>query len=307
MPKTYSLSQIQGIAMTRALHAAAQGRLVGLGLSGALVLSLSLAPAAWAATSNQQNPTATFTTPGTKEVTLQVCNSVGDCSSVTQTLTLLDPKPAVTASSFAPLVPEAGQLILLTGAGTGKPPLAFSWQVAPVGGSPVASFSGTSVWWNTAGVPPGAYTVSFKIDNGSGSAVVPLPLTLAPAAALDFYTVEPCRLYDSRLGLVPVQSGVAKTVVATGGGCGIPAGARAVAANVTVIDPSNGGYATFYPGNYPQPVVSMVNFSAGGTRSNNATLPLATNGAGTLTALLSMAGANGSANLTIDVSGYYMP
>lgn len=293
--------------MTRALHAFAQGRLVGLGLSGALVLSLSLAPAAWAGTSNEKNPTATFTSPGAKQVTLQVCNFLGVCSTETKTLTLLDPKPAVTSSSFLPLAPEAGQLVLLTGAGTGKPPLSYTWKVAPVGGSPLASLSGTSAWLNTAGLPPGAYTVSFQIDNGSGSAASDLPLVLAPAAALDFYTIEPCRLYDSRLGLVPLLSGVAKAIAATGGNCGIPAGARAVAANVTVIDPTGGGYATLYPGNYPQPGVSMVNFSAGGTRSNNAILPLATDGAGTLTALLSIAGANGSANLTIDVSGYYLP
>jgi TPP-dependent 2-oxoacid decarboxylase len=51
----------------------------------------------------------------------------------------------------------------------------------------------------------------------------------------------------------------------------------------------------------------MVNFPAGVTRSNNAILPLATNGTGTLTALLAIAGASGNANLTIDVSGYYLP
>lgn len=292
--------------MTRALHADAQGRLVGLGLAGAVVLSLSLAPAAWAGTSTQKSPKATFATPGAKDVTLQVCNYSGDCSTAVQTLTLLDPKPAVSSATAAPAV-EAGQLLLLTGSGTGKPPLTYSWEVAPVGGASIANLSGTSAWLSTAGMAPGAYTVSFRINNSAGSASQQLPLTVAQAAALDFYTIEPCRLYDSRLSVVPVLSGVAKTILATGGGCGIPAGARAVAANVTVITPSSGGYATLYPGNYPQPGVSMVNFSAGVTRSNNAILPLATDGTGTLTALLAIAGANGNANLTIDVSGYYLP
>lgn len=292
--------------MTRAFQAVAQGRLARLGLAGALVLSLS-APAAWAGTSIQKDPTATFTTPGTKLVTLQVCNHIG-CNSVTQTVTVLDPKPAVTSSWAAPVLPQAGQLVFLTGGGTGKPPLGFTWQITPAGGgSPVASFTGATVWWNTAGVPPGAYTLSFQINNSAGSAVSQLPLTLAPADALDFYTIEPCRLYDSRLGIVPVLSGVARTVVAIGGNCGIPVGARALAANVTVINPTGAGYATLYPGNYPQPSVSMVNFQAGVTRTNNTILPLATDGAGTLTALLSIGGTNASANLTIDVSGYYMP
>lgn len=292
--------------MTRAFQAVAQGRLARLGLAGALVLSLS-ASTTWAGTSSTMNPSVTFTTPGTKQVSLQVCNHIG-CQSVTQAITVLDPKPVVTSSLVAPLLPQAGQLVFLTGAGTGKPPLSFSWQVTPIGGgAPVASLSGTSVWWNTAGVPPGAYTVSFGIDNSAGSAAAQHPLILAPAAALDFYTIEPCRIYDSRLSLVPVLSGVAKTVLATGGGCGIPVGAQALVANVTVIEPTGAGYVTLYPGNYPQPAVSMVNFAAGVTRSNNATLPLATDGVGTLTAVLSIGGANASANLVIDVSGYYMP
>jgi len=283
--------------MPRALLAAAQSCLAGLGLAGALLL-LS-APTLWAGTSTQQSPVMTFATPGPRQVTLQACNALG-CSTVTKTVTLLDPKPAVSTVSFAPLLPEAGQLVRLTAAGTGKPPLAYTWQTA------LASLSGTTVWWNTAGMTPGTYTVSLQIQNGSGTATSQLPVTLAPATTLDFYTTTPCRIYDSRLGLVPPQSGVAQVIQGTGV-CGIPAGARALAANVTVIAPTGGGYATFYPGNYPQPVATTVNFAVNGTRSNNATLPLATDGSGTMIALLSIGGTNGWADLAVDVSGYYMP
>jgi len=273
-----------------------------MGLAGTLLLA---AAPVWAGSSAQQNPVVSFSTPGSKQVTLQVCNAAG-CTSVTKTLTLLDPKPAVSSASFAPLAPEAGQLVFLTGAGTGKPPLTTTWKATPVGGAPLVSLPGQTLWWNTVGVPPGAYTLSFEIQNGAGTAVAQLPITLAPAAPLDFYTVAPCRIYDSRLGVVPLLSGVAQVIQGTGI-CGIPAAARALAANVTVIGPTDGGYATFYPGNYPQPVTSTLNFAAGTIRSNNAVLPLATNGAGTLTALLSIAGANGNANLAIDVNGYFLP
>ncbi len=290
--------------MLRALSAAAQGCLAGLVLAGALLFSS--APAVWAGTSTQQSPVVTFVTPGPKDVTLQSCNFVG-CTTVRQTITLLDPRPAVSSMSFSPLLPEAGQIVLLTGAGTGKPPLAFNWQAATIGGSPVASASGASAWLNTSGVPPGAYTVSLQIQNGAGSASLQIPLTLAAASKLDFYAMTPCRIYDSRLGLVTPASGVPLVIQGTGGGCEIPATARALAANVTVISPSGGGFATFYPGNYPQPTTSTVNFAVNGTRSNNAVLPLATNGAGTLIALLSITGANGHADLAIDVSGYFMP
>ena len=291
--------------MLRASYAAAQGCLAGVGLAGALLLISG--PAVQAATSTQQSPVVTFATPGPKQVTLQACNHIG-CTTVQQTITLLDPRPAVTSASFSPLLPEAGQMVQLTGTGTGKPPLTFNWQASPVGGSPVAGATGASTWLNTAGLPPGPYTVSLQIQNAAGtSPATQIPLTLAAASSLDFYVITPCRIYDSRLGLVQPQSGVPVIVQGTGGGCEIPAGARALAANVTVIAPTGGGFATFYPGNYPQPLTSTVNFVVNGTRSNNAILPLATDGAGTLIGLLSIAGANGRADLAIDVSGYFMP
>jgi hypothetical protein len=107
--------------------------------------------------------------------------------------------------------------------------------------------------------------------------------------------------------VVPVLSGVALTIQGTGGACGVPAGARALAANVTVIAPTGAGYGALYPGNYPQPSTATLTFSAGQTRANNTTLPLATDGSGTLTAILLINGSNGFADLSIDVSGYFMP
>jgi hypothetical protein len=289
--------------MPRAFSAASQGCQVSFFLTGALLL-LS-APALWAGTSNLKNPVVVFATPGVKQVTLQACNSAG-CSSSTKTVTVLNPLPVVTAASLTPLLPEAGQLVFLTGAGTGQPPLAFNWQVTPVGGTPFAGPSGSSAWWNTAGLNPGAYIVSLQLQNTAGTGVsLPLPVTLAPATPLDFYTTSPCRIYDSRQGAGPLLSGVARIIQATGT-CGIPAGARALAANVTVILPTGAGNAALYPGNYPQPVASTLNFLPGITRSNHAILPLATNGTGTLTALVAIAG-SGSADVAIDVSGYFAP
>ncbi len=285
--------------MLQALHAFAQGCPLRTCLAGALLL-LS-APALRAGTSNQQNPVATFATPGVKQVTLQVCNSAG-CSTVTKTVTVLNPLPVVTSASLSPALPEAGQLVRLTATGTGKPPLAFNWQTP---GTPAPS--GSSVWWNTAGLAPGAYTVTLQLQNSVGIALpVTLPVVLSPPTPLDFYTVSPCRVYDSREGSGALLSGIARTVQVTGR-CGIPARARAVAANVTVIAATNSGNMTLYPGNYPQPISSTLNFVASITRSNHALLPLATDGSGTLAAVASLAGGTGSSHLVVDVSGYYAP
>lgn len=281
----------------------ARSRLIGFCLSGALLLVS--APALRAGGSTQPNPVTTFSTHGLKKVTLEVCNA-GLCSSVIKEVTVLDPRPVVTSGSFAPLLPEAGQLILLTGTGKGKPPLAYGWQVARVGGtSPLISVPYQSFWWNTSGWAPGSYTVTLQVQNSVGVENLVLPLVLAPAAALDYYTVEPCRIYDSRLAAGALVSGIARSIQATGT-CGIPAGARALTANVTVVGPTGTGNATLYPGNYPQPNASTISFEAGTTRASHAVLPLATDGGGTLTALASIAG-SGSAHVAIDVSGYFAP
>lgn len=285
--------------MSQMLAASAQGRPVRSCLVGALLLLSS--PALWAGTSSLQNPTAVFSTPGEKQVTLRACNS-GGCTSVTKTVTVLNPLPLVTSASFSPLLPEAGQLVRLTAAGTGKPPLAFNWQTP---GTPTPS--GSSAWWNTAGLAPGAYTVTLQLQNSVGIALpVALPVVLSPPTPLDFYTVNPCRLYDSREDTGALASGVARSIRAMGK-CGISSRARALAAIVTVLSPTQSGNMTLFPGNYPQPSSSTLNFAASITRSNNATLPLATDGSGTLAAIASLAGGTGSSHLLIDVSGYYAP
>lgn len=296
--------------MTRALSAFARGRTVGFclatGFCLAAAVALPLAPAAWAGTSILQSPATTFSTPGVKQVSVQVCNAKG-CSTATKSVTVLDPKPAITGATRSPGIVEAGRLVLLSGAGTGKPPLVSSWKVKAAGGATLLSLPGSTLWWDTAGLPPGSYTLSFQMQNVAGTAVSDLPLTVAVAPEMDFYTVTPCRTFDSRLGLVPMLSGNARAVAVTAGGCGIPAGARAVAANVTVINPSGAGYAAVYPGNYPQPGVSTINFGTGETRSNNGVLALSTDGTGVLTALLAVTGSNGNAHMTIDVTGYFLP
>lgn len=290
--------------MSRALNASARGCLARCCLAGALLILSS--PALRAGTATQQNPTAAFATPGVKQVTLQVCNSAGNCTSVTKNVTVLDPTPVVTTTAVTPWSAEVGQLILLSGAGTGKPPLSYTWLLSG-GGDPFLGLPGATTWWNTAGMPPGGYLASLKVQNSAGSTTsTAIFVALAPATPVDFYTLTPCRIYDTRLIPQPLQSAVARIVAGTGA-CGVPTNARALAANVSVVSPTAAGYVTFYPGNYPQPPTTMLSFSAGSLLSNHMILPLATTGDGTLAALASMAGTGGTAQLVIDVTGYYAP
>jgi Tol biopolymer transport system component len=122
----------------------------------------------------------------------------------------------------------------------------------------------------------------------------------------DFYTVTPCRLLDTR------QSGPALTsaaerivpVAGTAGTCGIPATTRSVMVNVTVVQPGGNGRLTLYPGDLADPLTSTINFRAGETRANNATLALALDGTGTL-AVTPVVNGGGTVHLILDVSGYF--
>ena len=273
--------------------------------SAGLALVLWAAPAAaQSTTSNQQNPIQAFSTPGLKSVTLQACNEKG-CTTVTKTVLVLDPRPAVTSASAFPLIAEAGELVHLTGAGTGQPALTYTWKIR-AGVDEVASLPGSAAWWNTTGLPPGIYTAALQIQNLSGLAEsLPISVAVVPQPGLDFYTINPCRVFDSRSG-APLASGVPRSIDVAGSGCGIPANAEAVAVNVTVVGATGTGHVSLYPGNYPQPATSTINFRLGMDRANDAILELATDNTGTLAATAFVSG-NGTTHLILDASGYFLP
>ncbi len=289
------------------LHAARAPRagrvlclLLAVGLPGLRPAALR----AQAGGSTAQDPTWVFPAPGPHSVTLTVCNAAG-CDTVTRTVVVLDPAPAVTAAAASPAAPEAGQLVRLTGAGTGQPPLVFTWLVS-LGPVPVATLPGADVYWNTADLAAGAYAAVLRVTNAAGAAEsAPLPIGLAPRSGGHFHTVTPCRALDTRQS-VPLLAGVPRQIAVAATPCGVPAAARAVAANLTAVTPSGAGEIVVYPGNYPVPGTSSVSFNAGVNRAAFSVLPLSTDGTGTLAAMAAVQGA-GSVHLILDVSGYFLP
>ena len=119
----------------------------------------------------------------------------------------------------------------------------------------------------------------------------------------DFYTVTPCRLLDSREPGPALASSVTRGV-AVAGRCGIPATARAVSVNITVTGPTAAGHLSLQAGDLGLPAASAINFAAGQTRANNAILPLALNGDGTL-AITPFVLGGGSVHAIVDVNGYF--
>jgi CSLREA domain-containing protein len=121
-----------------------------------------------------------------------------------------------------------------------------------------------------------------------------------------FHTVTPCRVADTRRPNGPYggpaldTNGDRSFVIA--GQCGIPSTAQAVAFNFAIVQPTGGGHIRVYPGGNPLPVVAAMNYSAGQIRANNAIVPLGP--AGDIVVHLGQ-GAGTTANLVIDVTGYF--
>lgn len=266
---------------------------------GGLMLALS-ALAEAQTTSNQQHPVQSFSTPGPKQVTLTACNPVG-CNTITKTINVLDPMPSIVSAVLGVVTVEAGQLVPLSGSGKGKPPLTYTWRVFQ-GVNLVRQVLGATGWLDTTGLAPGTYTVLLRISNGVGLIdSLPLVLNVVAPQGTEYFTVTPCRMLDTRVGQA-LQSGATR-LVGVDGACGVPPGAKALAVNVTAVSPTVTGNMVLFPGNYPHPGTSTLNFRADVTTANNAILPLSSDGAQTLALLAVVPG--GSVHATIDVVGYF--
>ncbi|HVF61947.1 MAG TPA: hypothetical protein VNJ70_19240 [Thermoanaerobaculia bacterium] len=165
-----------------------------------------------------------------------------------------------------------------------------------IGGSGPISFDGRHVAFLSGAVDlvPGDYNSASDLFVFSD---------LPPAQ--DFYTLPPCRLFDSRESGAggPLVSGV-KALLRAHGLCGLPATAAALSVNVTVTQSTGPGHLTLFAGDAPEPGTSTINFGAGQTRANNAILSLATDGMGTLAVLPHVLG-GGSVHVVLDVNGWF--
>ncbi len=136
----------------------------------------------------------------------------------------------------------------------------------------------------------------------------PVGTPTPPAAGgLDFYGIEPCRVIntfeDPGAGggaSEPLFANVEREFPVTGV-CGIPGTAQGVSAVVTVVLPTAPGFVTLFPADGPRPVVSAINFPAGGVMNNNTLLKLSSDGSGAIRAFLP----TGEAHLIFDVNGYF--
>jgi hypothetical protein len=189
----------------------------------------------------------------------------------------------------------------------GTPP--YTWRIVEGSLPPGVTLAATT--GRLSGTPtqvgPYALTVQVK-DSASRGDRKAFSMTVGSPAEprpLNFYSVSPCRLIDTRdpaapLGGPALQAGTARSFTALGV-CGIPSTARAISVNLTVTSPSTAGDLRLYPAGLAQPLVSSMNYGPGQTRANSGSLPLGTGGAFTVIC----AQTTGTVQLILDVNGYF--
>jgi hypothetical protein len=184
--------------------------------------------------------------------------------------------------------------------GVTHPGTQWTYNAAPIGTSPGPG----PVAWTPGSPCSSGCTLQVTVAGVSRQ----MPITISgsgPPTGLSFYTVTPCRLFDTRNPSGPLAgpalvAGANRTLTAAGQ-CGIPATARALSLNVTVTQPGAAGDLRFFPGGSVVPLVSTINYRAGQSRANNAVAALGA--AGDLTVLCDQGA--GTVQLILDVNGYF--
>lgn len=142
------------------------------------------------------------------------------------------------------------------------------------------------------------------------SAVVVLGAFARPAGAqgLQFFAVTPCRTVDTRSGNGGIITASVLRQFSIKGTCGIPATAKAVSLNATIVSPSVDGFFSLWPAGGVFPTVSTINFLAGEPAlANGAIVPLAASAppAVDLSVAYGTGNGNGTTHAVLDVTGYF--
>ena len=164
-------------------------------------------------------------------------------------------------------------------------------------------------------------TTAFAAGDGRNGGGAAAPRALKPAVVTAssteavFVPITPCRIVDTRLGGGKIASGATRSFVVRGtvlfvpqggkaGGCGVPASATGVATNVTVVNAGGTGYMAGFPAGAPAPLTNFVTYWSDRVVTVNPTFALSAPGT---SPHLSIKSVGSSANVIIDVTGYYAP
>jgi hypothetical protein len=224
---------------------------------------------------------------------------------------VVKPIPGITLSANPPSSAAVGSPVTLTATFTNAPTLSngtvtFRWRGLLLDVVPIVNGSASV----TASLEVGKHYLSatYYGDETYAYDDVDQPYTVydveLQSTATSLYLVTPCRLVDTRAPADaaggPVLAPAATRSFLMNGRCGIPAGARALALNVTVVNPANVGFVTLFGGASAWPGTSTINYRTGRTRANNTIIPVSAGGY----VKVYNSGPAG-AHVIIDVTGYF--
>lgn len=122
------------------------------------------------------------------------------------------------------------------------------------------------------------------------------------AGALDFYTLAPCRIADTRLTFWLPPPSASRDFDVAGASCGVPTAARAYAMNITAVPVGPLSFLTAFPAGGARPFVSTLNAGDGRVTANGALLPSSASGS-----ISVFASSSKGTHVVIDINGYFAP
>lgn len=115
------------------------------------------------------------------------------------------------------------------------------------------------------------------------------------------FLASPQRVYDSRDGGgAPFAGNSTRTIPITSKPIGVPANARGIVSNLTVTSTTDVGFLSAYPAGEARPLSSSLNWSAGQTVANSASVRLGSGGQ------ISLYVERSEAHVIVDVAGYVL-
>ena len=123
--------------------------------------------AAYAQTSTAPSPAVTFSTPGLKQVSLQVCNDHG-CDTKITDVVVLNPMPQIGSLGSIPAAVGVGQPVTFSAQATGRPSLTYRWILSS--GMNNVTLLGNPAVWDTKSLQMGTYTGRLEVQNTEGTA-----------------------------------------------------------------------------------------------------------------------------------------
>lgn len=128
------------------------------------------------------------------------------------------------------------------------------------------------------------------------------PAVDAAGATSRYEPLQPCRLADERTGegLTSINPYTARISTAA---CGIPAEATAIVVSTAIVRPQRKGWLVAYPAGSTRPSAATLNWNAGTTRANTATVRV---GDGAAIEVYRIDG-YGNGSVVLDVVGAFVP